>query len=461
MGMMRLARVLILAIFLAAGSAALGAERFPPPDFTEHKLPVTTVPPARAEWLNWLDVAFLAGALALASYLALGRRSRKGLFLLSIVSLAWLGFWRKGCVCPIGSIQNVTLALFDPSYTLPFTVVVFFTLPLLFAFFFGRTFCAAVCPLGAAQELVAIRPVRVARWLEHALGILPLVYLGIAVLFAGMGTAFLICQYDPFVALFRLSPSKMTIVGLCFLVIGLFVGRPYCRYLCPYGSLLGLASRVSKWHVRIPPEDCIKCRLCEDVCPYGAIREPTVPQPAAKRAQARRRLALMLALLPLLVISGILVGSRLATPLSYLHPKIRLAERVRLEETGQAVEPVDMTNAFRNTGRPVQEIYREALQLRERFGVAGGWLGGWIGLVLGVKLVHLSVRRRRSEYQPDTANCVSCGRCFWYCPSEQVRLGLIETLPVPTAPHQLHQPAASGTTPAVGSAAQDSSAIRA
>jgi formate hydrogenlyase subunit 6/NADH:ubiquinone oxidoreductase subunit I len=50
-------------------------------------------------------------------------------------------------------------------------------------------------------------------------------------------------------------------------------------------------------------------------------------------------------------------------------------------------------------------------------------------LVVGVKLIHLSIRRRRTEYQPDKANCVSCGRCFWYCPVEQLRLGLIQTLP--------------------------------
>ncbi len=61
----------------------------------------------------------------------------------------------------------------------------------------------------------------------------------------------------------------MLILGACFLVIGLFIGRPYCRYLCPYGALLRPLSRLSRWHVRIPPEECINCRLCADACPYG------------------------------------------------------------------------------------------------------------------------------------------------------------------------------------------------
>jgi Fe-S-cluster-containing hydrogenase component 2 len=46
--------------------------------------------------------------------------------------------------------------------------------------------------------------------------------------------------------------------------------------------------------------------------------------------------------------------------------------------------------------------------------------------VIGVKLLSLAVRRRRVEYVANQAGCVSCGRCFWYCPVEQVRLGLIQ-----------------------------------
>ena len=55
---------------------------------------------------------------------------------------------------------------------------------------------------------------------------------------------------------------------------------------------------------------------------------------------------------------------------------------------------------------------------------------------MGIKLVSLSLRRRCTDYQPDKANCVSCGRCFWYCPPEQVRQGLIETLPVVSQANQ-------------------------
>jgi NAD-dependent dihydropyrimidine dehydrogenase PreA subunit len=282
--------------------------------------------------------------------------------------------------------------------------------------------------------MVAIRPLKVPAWIDHALGLVPYVYLGAAVLFAATRTTFVICNYDPFVGFFRLSASaSMLVFGACFLVIGLFVGRPYCRYLCPYGALLGLCSKVSKRHVRIPPDECIKCRLCEDACPYGAIQAPTVDQTARERLRGRRRLAVVLAIFPVLVALGAWIGHAMAIPLSRVHPRAALAERIRLEETGEVEGTIDASDAFRNTGRPAKELYAEAQALHEQFGTGGAWLGAWIGLAIGAKLIHLSVRRRRTEYQPDKANCVSCGRCFWYCPVEQLRLGLIQTLP-PTVP---------------------------
>ncbi len=397
---------------------AMGVERFPPPDFTDHELPPTIVPDASGAWTEYAALAGLAVALALAAYLALKRRSRRGLLGLSVVALAVFGFWRGGCICPIGAIQNIALAVGDASYLVPLMVVGIFVLPLVFALFFGRVFCAAVCPLGAVQELVALRPVQVPRWIDAALGVLAYVYLGLAVLLATTGTAFVICRYDPFVAFFRLDGSvNMLIVGACFVVIGLFVGRPYCRYLCPYGVLLRWCSRLSRWHVRIPQDQCIQCRLCEDACPYGAIREPTVPQSADQQRIGRRWLASLLVLAPVLVVAGFWIGRELDFALARLHPNVRLADRLHQEDAGKVEGTVDMTDAFRATGRPRAELYAEARQVLARMRLGAGLFGGWVGLVIGGQLIAYSMRRRRVEYQPDRGACVACGRCFWYCPS--------------------------------------------
>jgi NosR/NirI family transcriptional regulator, nitrous oxide reductase regulator len=242
-----------------------------------YKTPPVQKPLPRQYWLQVLDVVLLAGAMGVSVWLVLSRRSRKWLLALSIGSLAYFGFYREGCICPIGSIQNVAVALTDPKYSIPIVVVATFFLPLLVAIFFGRAFCGGVCALGAIQELMVLKPVEVPRRLDRALGWLRYVYLGLAIFFAvkpALGRDFLICRFDPFVDLFRRTgPPHMLIAGGLFLALGMFVGRPYCRYLCPYGGLLAWCSRLSHRGVTITPDKELDCGLCTGACPYGAIEK--------------------------------------------------------------------------------------------------------------------------------------------------------------------------------------------
>ena len=433
---MRLRRSVTLVLALLLAGSALAGERFALPQFKSgYALPTTEVPPARANVLDYVDVAALVLALGAASYLAIRVRSRRGLWWLMLASLAYFGFWRGGCVCPIGAVQNVSQAVFDSTYAIPAAVAAFFLLPLVFTLFFGRTFCAAVCPLGALQDFVAVRPVAVPVWMEHALGLLAYVYLGAAVLFAATGSAYIICEYDPFVSFFRLMPlsrpsagmaalsgsTNMLLVGAGFLVTGLFLARPYCRWFCPYGALLRLVSRASKWHVAITPDECIQCRLCEGSCPFGAIRKPTRDERRGPRLIERRRLVLLLVAVPLILGVAGWMGSALAEPFSRMNHTVRQADRVRLEESGQVQGTVDLSEAFYATRRPNEELHAEAAAVHRSF-VRGGWLfGGWVGLVVGIKLIHLSVRRTRTDFEPDRGTCVACGRCYSYCPMERKR----------------------------------------
>jgi NosR/NirI family nitrous oxide reductase transcriptional regulator len=257
-----------------------------PPDFGgSYSFPTPTHPEPRADWLRILDVGMLALGLGLAAWLSLKRRSRTGMMLLSIGSIAYFGFYRKGCTCAIGAIQNVTLSLVDERYLISFGVLAFFFLPLAAALLFGRVFCGGVCPLGALQDLVLLRPREVSKKLDNALSWLRYVYLALAILFAGWGlhlslgslriqTArrFLICEWDPFISIFRISGSfHMLVIGAIFILVGMFYGRPYCRWLCPYGGLLAILSRVSWKNLRITPDKELDCGLCTDACPYGAI----------------------------------------------------------------------------------------------------------------------------------------------------------------------------------------------
>jgi len=237
--------------------------------------PAVQRPVPRAPYWRIIDIALLASALALAYWFVIVLRSRPLSLALSVACLAYFGFWRLGCVCPIGAVQNVSVALSDAGYAVPIVVIVFFVLPLVAALLFGRLFCGGACPLGAIQEVVLLRPVQVPRRLDRALGSFKYLYLVAAVVLAvGVGTYrdFIICRFDPFVGFFRMNgPAAMLVTGAVILVVGVFVGRPYCRYLCPYGALLAVLSRVSWRGVSITPDAELDCGLCVEACPYGAI----------------------------------------------------------------------------------------------------------------------------------------------------------------------------------------------
>jgi ferredoxin len=349
----------------------------------------------------------------------LKRRSRAGVLALTIASVLYFGFWRKGCVCPVGSVQNVIAGALDPSVGVPWVVVLFFLLPLLFALFFGRVFCAAVCPLGAIQELVAVKPVQLSRPIIAALSIIPYAYLGLAVLGIATGSGYLICQYDPFVGFFRFGASfNLFLVGGLLLLLGVFVGRPYCRFLCPYGVLLGWTSRLAKWHASIPPTKCIHCRLCENACPYGAIVTPTPEERPESRAHGARRLAILIGLAPVIIAIGAGIGVLSSPMLSRLHPTVRLAERVALEERGAVQGTTIDTDAFHAQKRTPAELYAEAHAIQRQYTYGAALLGAFLGLVVMAKLLALSAVPARTDYETHRTHCLSCARCFPYCPVE-------------------------------------------
>jgi len=416
-----LAFISLLIFFVGMEFAAFSQQqRFPKPEFESgYTQPVTSMPAPQDGLFALLDVLVLLSALSLITWFVLKRRSRTGVVAVSVFSILYFGFFREGCVCSVGSVQNVVLALFNPGYHIPLSALAFFVIPLAYTLFFGRTFCAGVCPLGAVQDVFLMRPVTLKKWLQKVLGLIPYIYLGLSVLYAATASDFIICRYDPFVGIFRFNATFfMFAMGAIFLLVSIFIARPYCRFFCPYGVILNLVSRVSKNHLTITPSNCIQCKLCESSCPLDAINKPVEVKQMEDKRTATRRFILLSLIIPALMIVGGWTGANFHENLAKVNSKVRLADEMIHFDSKTMKESLEI-EGFRTSGKPVEQLYLEAAEIVKQF-YYGAWiLGAFIGLVIGLALSGLSTYRYREDYTPDKGNCVSCARCLKYCPVEK------------------------------------------
>lgn len=404
---------LILPLMVAANS------RFPQPQFESgHTVPQAVHPAFDALIPAWVDVLILLLALGLAVWLVRKVRSRRWILVFTLVCLGWFGFVRQGCICPVGSVQNVAVAALSNG-GLPWFVVALFALPLLTALLFGRVFCGMVCPLGTLQELFIVKPQRIPRALDAVLRLVPLVVLSIGLVYAVNGAGYLICRTDPFVGLFRRSaPLPMLLIGMAVLLLGMVVARPYCRYFCPYGVLLELCARLAWKPVVITAQTCINCRLCVSTCPVDAISTPRAGLSSAARTKQYRHFLGMLALVPVLIAGGTGLGWLSGTFVARAHPDVKLVER--LTSVASADEDIyPEIEAFKRLGQNREWAETRAARVITRFQSGCAGAGFFIGVVIALRLLGLTRLQTRPLHEADRIRCVACGRCFAACPKNR------------------------------------------
>ncbi|MGD8340461.1 MAG: 4Fe-4S binding protein, partial [Gammaproteobacteria bacterium] len=212
-------------------------------------------------------------ALAMVSFL---RKSVPLKYVTLILSVGYLGLYKSYLL----SITNV-LGSLTGNFPLHAESIVFSALVIfgvVTTILWGRVYCGRICAFGALTQLIdAIVPSRyqleIPPALERRAG-----YIKYGILFGAIGYYLLTHEngfyryIEPF-WMFSREASTALWVGLgVLLVASIFVRNLYCRFLCPLGAALGLVSALSMFKIKRWSE-CSTCKLCENACEWGAIRE--------------------------------------------------------------------------------------------------------------------------------------------------------------------------------------------
>jgi len=132
-----------------------------------------------------------------------------------------------------------------------------------------------------------------------------------------------------------------------------------------------------------------------------------------------KQLLILLLLLPLL---GALMGRAAGPFFARANGTVRLAARIWREDTQGLTERTLESTAFRDTGRPREELFAAAERIERQFDLGTALFGAWCGLVVAMKFLGVLMSVPQRTYEPDPANCLACCRCFLSCPVERQRL---------------------------------------
>ncbi len=187
-------------------------------------------------------------------------------------------------LCPFGGVvtiyQYATVGTFVQK--IHESAFVLMIIGFVLAFLFGPVFCGWVCPLGSIQEWVAKlgRKFFKRRYnqfipdhLDKVLRYLRYLVLAWVVYVTATSGTLIFAEYDPYFALFNFWSSEVAIGGLIILgatlVLSVFIERPWCKYACPYGAVLGITNIFRLFQIKRAESTCKADGACSIMCPMN------------------------------------------------------------------------------------------------------------------------------------------------------------------------------------------------
>jgi polyferredoxin len=194
--------------------------------------------------------------------------------------------------CPLGSFQT---ALGDIRTRLPLYVT---GVLVLFGVLLGRAVCAFLCPFGLVQDLLYKIPspklkkntaTRRLSLLKYAVLIVFIIYLPLHFLWVNGVSSPAFCKYlcpmgtlQAGIPLVLANESLRAITGVLFqwrllwlgiiILAGIFIFRPFCRFLCPLGAIYSLFNKVAMFGIKVNAHRCTGCRACTNSCKLDVYR---------------------------------------------------------------------------------------------------------------------------------------------------------------------------------------------
>lgn len=185
-------------------------------------------------------------------------------------------------ICPFGSVvsiyQLITTGTMVKKVHEAANVV--FGMILVSSVLFGPVFCSFMCPLGTVQEWIAtvgrrfgVKKVHVSQRNHKILSFGRYIVLVWVVYVTARSGDILFRDYDPYYALFNFYTGEVAISALVILfmvlITSLFIERPWCKYACPFGAVLGVTNKFRLFSITRREKTCIRCNRCYTSCPMG------------------------------------------------------------------------------------------------------------------------------------------------------------------------------------------------